>query len=65
MSSEVDTGWLDELESHGAAKNFVEFCKTELARRNDTIENFDAETHEEAIKMVLRKLGSLDTGDLI
>ncbi len=65
MTSEIDTGWLDELESRGAAKNFVEFCKTELARRNDTIDNFDLKTHEEAIKMVLRKLGSLETGDLI
>ncbi len=65
MSSKIDTSWLNQIETGGAAKNFAKFCQTELERRNDTTENFDLETHEEAIKMVLRKLGSLDTEDLI
>lgn len=61
LDSNVDTNWLDDLDLHGPAKNFAEFCKTEIVRRSNTIEDFDSQTHKEAIEMVLRKLGAMDT----
>ena len=60
LDTNFDTNWLDELDLHGPAKSFAEFCKTELTRRSNTIEGFDYQTHKEAIEMVLRKLGAMD-----
>ncbi len=61
LNSNVDTNWLDDLDLHGPAKNFAEFCKAEIVRRSNTVEDFDRQVHKEAIEMVLRKLGTMDT----
>lgn len=60
MSEKLDTDWLDDLDLHGPAKSFAEFCKTEISRRSNTLEDFDQQVHKEAVEMVLRKLGTMD-----
>jgi hypothetical protein len=60
LDTNFDSNWLDDLDLHGPAKNFAEFCKTEIARRSNTIEDFDEQTHKEAVEMILRKLGTMD-----
>lgn len=64
-ASNLDTTWLDDLDLHGPGKNFVDFCKTEIVRRSNTSEDFDSQIHKEAIEMVLRKLGAMDTEKLL
>lgn len=60
MNSQVDLGWLDELELSGPAAAFAEFCKSEVQRRSEADAEFSASTYEEAIRLVLLKLGALD-----
>ncbi len=56
--SSIDS-WLDSLELTGPARTFAKFCSTELERRSSE-EDFDPEIFDEAVKLVLRKLGALD-----
>ncbi len=60
MTSSVDLKWLDELELHGAAAAFAEFCKTEVKRRSEADAEFSAATYDAAIRLVLVKLGAMD-----
>lgn len=60
MNSQVDLEWLDELDLSGPAAAFADFCKTEVNRRSEADAEFSASTYEEAIRMVLVKLGALD-----
>ncbi|RUM94823.1 MAG: hypothetical protein DSZ28_01180 [Thiothrix sp.] len=60
MNSRVDFKWLDELELHGPAAVFADFCKTEVKRRSESDAEFSAATYEVAIRLVLVKLGAMD-----
>ena len=60
MNSRVDLRWLDELELHGPAAAFADFCKTEVKRRSEADAEFSPATYEVAIRLALTKLGALD-----
>ncbi len=64
MADDHLDNWLDSLDLTGPAAHFATFCKTELERRRNTDPDYDPEHYEEAIRLVLRKLGSLDTEGL-
>ncbi len=59
MASEYSPDWLKKMEFSGPARSFAEFCVTELERRSSD-EDFDPEIYEEAVRLVLKKLGALD-----
>ena len=62
--SENDFSWLKDLELTGPAKTFAKFCQPELERRGNSEEGFDKSIYEEAVRLVLRKLGALEMEDM-
>lgn len=62
--SENNFDWLDDLVISGPAKTFAEFCKPELERRSNSEQGFDQEIYEDAVRLVLRKLGALEMEDM-
>ena len=56
MSAELELRWLKTDKQRGAAKRFAEFCKEDVKSQSDT-EGFEIEKYEDAIKIVLEKLG--------
>ncbi len=63
MSSEFSPDWLKNPNFSGPARRFAEFCASELERRSSE-DDFDPEIFDEAVKLVLRKLGALDLEDM-
>lgn len=48
----------------GPARDFAAYCAKELDRRRDSEQDFDPALYEEAVRLVLRKLGtSEEEGD--
>ena len=56
MSAELELRWLKTDQHRGAAKRFAEFCKEDV-KGQSTDENFDIDKYQDAIKIVLEKLG--------
>jgi len=56
MSAELELRWLKTEKQKGAAKRFAEFCKEDVKGQADQ-EGFDIDKYQDAIKIVLEKLG--------
>jgi len=55
MSAELELRWLKPEKLHGATKRFAEFCKGDILEQS-MLEDFDNETYQNSIKLVLEKL---------
>jgi len=55
MSSELDLKWLNEDAKKGAVLRFTEFCKEDI-KQQSSLEGFDINRYQEAIKLVIGKL---------
>lgn len=49
--------WLEQTRFDGPADRFVQYCQRELERRQDAEPNLDLALYEQAIRLVLKKLG--------
>ena len=49
----------------GSAAEFAAFCEPELERRRASEPDYDDELYNEAVKLVLRKLGALEAEGLV
>ncbi len=56
MSAELELRWLKTDSVRGAARRFAEFCKEDV-RGQAEAEDFDIDKYQDAIKIVLEKLG--------
>ena len=55
MTAELELRWLKTDSERGAAKRFAEFCKEDVISQA-TVEGFELEKYQDAIKVVLEKL---------
>jgi len=55
MSADEKTGMSAKLK--GPAKSFAEYCEAELERRRNAEADFDEAVYQQAMQLVLRKLG--------
>lgn len=49
--------WLQQARFDGPAEQFVQYCQRELERRQDAEPNADLALYEQAVRLVLQKLG--------
>ena len=62
MPANTDLRWLKPAELKGAARRFSEFCKTDIKQQESADEQFDVETYNKAVKLIINKLtASRDT----
>jgi len=61
QSLESFINFLESQNFKGTAQKFTDYCIPELKKRKDIQDGFDEEVHQAAVKLVLRKLGALET----
>jgi hypothetical protein len=60
MVKKFDPNNIDASKFKGPARDFVLFCDAEKHRRENSAGEFDAELHDKAVELILRRLGVLD-----
>ena len=60
MTSELDAMSWDSADLKGPARDFADYCRAEKDRRMNSDTSFDVELFDEAVELVLRKLGALE-----
>lgn len=61
QSLETFINFLESQNFKGTAQEFTDYCIAEMKKRKDIKDEFDEEVHQSAVKLVLRKLGALET----
>ncbi|PWQ96351.1 hypothetical protein [Leucothrix arctica] len=56
MPANTDLRWLKPAELKGAARRFSEFCKTDIKQQASADEQFDVETYNKSVKLIVDKL---------
>jgi hypothetical protein len=60
MSTKDPANPLSDSRLKGPARYFAEYCEAEYQRRANDEAEFDAKTFEQAVDLVLRKLGAME-----
>ena len=56
MPAQMELRWLKESDYQGASQRFVKFCKDDITQQADNNPDFDLETYEASIRIILEKL---------
>ena len=60
-----DASQINREALRGPARDFVEYCDEEQERRRNSGENFDEDSFQKAVELVLSRLQVLDDGGVL